>query len=86
MKSEDAENLSKAIQPKVLPGVKEWSSTGCTLMDIALSNRYPGGGIPVGRIIHAFGGTSTCKSVFAVTVCGFMQRLNKISHYGAYIF
>jgi len=49
-------------------------------MDIAIANRYPGG-IPVGRIVHAFGGTSTCKSVFAITVCGFMQRANKDSYY-----
>jgi len=80
MNSKEVEDISREIKTKMLPGVTEWSSTGCTLLDIAISNRFPGG-IPVGRIVHTFGGTSTCKSVLAITVCGFMQRIKKVSHY-----
>jgi len=80
MNSKDVEKISKEIKVKPLPGVVEWSSTGCTVLDIAIANRFPGG-IPVGRIVHAYGGTSTCKSVLAVTLCGYMQRNKKVSYY-----
>jgi len=80
MKSKEVEEISKEIKTKILPGVTEWSSTGCTILDVAIANKFPGG-IPVGRIIHAFGGTSTCKSVLAITICGFMQRNKKVIHY-----
>jgi len=47
-----------------LPGVPAWIPTGCTILDIAIANRFPGG-IPVGRIFHIFGGTGTCKTMLA---------------------
>ena len=34
--------------------LKDWVSTGCTTLDIALSNR-PNGGYPFGRIIELIG-------------------------------
>lgn len=63
-----------------LPGVKEWISTGSTVLDLAVSNRYPGG-IPVGRIFHIYGGTGTCKTVMAATTMGYAQRAGLETHY-----
>jgi len=63
-----------------LPGVTQWISTGCTVLDLAISNRYPGG-IPVGRIYHIFGGTGTCKTVMAATTMGYAQRAGIETHY-----
>jgi len=63
-----------------LPGVRNFFSTGCTTLDIALANQYPGG-IPVGRIVHVFGGGSTSKSVLATMVCGYAQRSGKKAYY-----
>jgi len=40
---------------------------------LALSNRYPGG-FPVGRIIQAYGGASTAKTVVGTTAMGYALR------------
>lgn len=84
-KSEDvldqAEEITReAIQEKDLPIVDTWCSTGCTILDIAMSNRFPGG-IPIGRIIQVYGGTSTCKSLFAYTILGYAQRAGIGAYY-----
>jgi protein RecA len=63
-----------------LAEVKEWCSTGCTILNAAISNRYPGG-IPEGRVVHVFGGGSTAKSVLGTTVLGYAQRANKETYY-----
>jgi recombination protein RecA len=63
-----------------LPGVTQWIPTGSTVLDLAISNRYPGG-IPVGRIYHIFGGTGTCKTVMAATTMGYAQRMGLETHY-----
>jgi len=64
-----------------LPGVRQWCSTGCTTLDFAISNRYPGG-IPIGRVVHIFGGGSTAKSVLATTILGYAQRAGMKAYYG----
>lgn len=63
-----------------LPSVQNWCSTGCTVLDAAVSNRIPGG-VPVGRVVHVFGGGSTAKSVLATTVLGYAQRTGMKAHY-----
>jgi len=63
-----------------LPEVRDFFSTGSTILDIALANQYPGG-IPVGRIVHVFGAGSTAKSVLATMVCGYAQRAGKKAYY-----
>ncbi len=55
------------------PSVKEWFSTGCTVLDLAIADRLPGG-IPVGRIVQIYGGNSTCKTVLGTTILGYAQR------------
>lgn len=72
--SAEASNVIK------LPPVKEWCSTGCTTLDLAISNTLPGG-IPIGRVVHVFGGKSTTKTVLACTVLGYAQRSGKIAHF-----
>jgi len=64
-----------------LPGVPAWIPTGCTILDIAIANRFPGG-IPVGRIFHIFGGTGTCKTMLAATALGYAKRIGMECYYG----
>lgn len=79
--------MAKAVKQAVdanktmpLPGVQHWFSTGCTVLDLALSNRLDGG-VPAGRVIHVFGAGSTCKSVLACTTAGYAQRRGQFAHY-----
>lgn len=74
------EATSKTSNLKVLPEVNEWCSTGCTVLDLAVANQLPGG-VPVGRVVHIFGGKSTTKTVLATTVLGYAQRSGKIAHF-----
>lgn len=77
---DEIEKTSNSCIVKNLPAISEWCSTGCSVLDLAIANKLPGG-IPVGRIVHAFGGGSTCKTVLAVTILGYAQRSNKIAHF-----
>ena len=79
--AQEVEEISNACGMKNLPAVQEWCPTGCTVLDIAIANRFPGG-IPLGRIVHVFGGTSTCKTVLGTTVCGYAQRAGRHAYYG----
>ena len=62
------------------PGVKQWASTGCTVLDLAITGRLPGG-IPVGRIIQVFGGGSTAKTVLGTTILGFAQKNSQLGFF-----
>jgi recombination protein RecA len=53
--------------------VRNFLSTGCTLLDLAIANRLPGG-FPAGRISQIYGDESTAKSVLAAEVIGSAQR------------
>jgi len=63
-----------------LPAVSSWASTGCTVLDLAISNRFPGG-IPIGRITHIFGAESTAKTVLGMTILGDIQRKGGIAFF-----
>jgi len=65
---------------KDLSPVDEWISTGCTLMDLAITGKLPGG-FPVGRISHIFGAESTCKTVIGTTILGAAQRNGAIAFF-----
>jgi recombination protein RecA len=79
--SEDIKEASKNCLDIVgLPAVRNWCSTGCTILDSAVSNGFPGG-IPIGRVVQVFGGGSTAKSVLATTVCGYAQRTGMKTYY-----
>jgi recombination protein RecA len=68
-----------------LPDVCGWCSTGCLQLDLAISDRMDGG-IPLGRVVHAFGGGSTAKTVLGTTILGYAQRakmhayMNDVEH------
>jgi recombination protein RecA len=80
-KSEVEETSEKASEIVDLPPVSMWIQTGCAVLDYAVANKFPGG-IPLGRIVHAYGGMSTCKSVAAATILGYAQRAEIETYYG----
>lgn len=53
--------------------VKEWVSTGSTLLDLAISNR-PHGGFPVGRMVELSGLESTGKSLICAQIMAETQK------------
>ena len=79
-KSEVEKTSQKASEVIDIPSVKEWCQTGCTVLDLAIANVFPGG-IPIGRIMQVYGGMSTCKSVLAATILGFAQRAGVATHF-----
>lgn len=52
---------------------KVFYSTGCTILDLAIADRLPGG-IPGGRITHIFGWESSGKTVIGLEPLGVAQR------------
>lgn len=80
-KSKIEEAAIEASEINDLAAVNEWCQTGCTVIDLAIANLFPGG-IPIGRIITLYGGMSTCKSVLAATILGYALRSGKEAHYG----
>lgn len=70
---DEAEVISQDCGVLDLPPVEKWIRTGCTGLDFAIANRFPGG-IPCGRITQIYGGSSTAKSMFAYTTMGYAQR------------
>jgi len=54
--------------------VRFWLSTGCTVLDLAIANRLPGG-FPGGRISHIYGEEATAKTVLLMEPLGAVQRL-----------
>lgn len=79
--SEIEEVSQQASEIVDLPPVSTWIQTGCTTLDFAVANKFPGG-IPLGRIVHTYGGMSTCKSVLAAIILGYAQRAGMETHYG----
>jgi len=75
MTKKKAESLvqSNSITRLKTPPVKSWFSSGCTILDLAVANKLPGG-FPGGRITHIFGDPSTTKSVLALEPLGAAQR------------
>ena len=58
------------------PKIKQrYYSTGSTLLDLAISNKYPGGAA-AGKIIHIYGANSTAKTVLCQEILGACQRSN----------
>ena len=55
------------IEPIETP--KDYISTGCTILDLAIANKLPGG-VPCGRIIHILGDESTSKTAIGTELIG----------------
>lgn len=60
--------------------VKEWVSTGSTMLDLAISNR-PYGGLPVGRIIEITGLEASGKSLLAAHALADTQKKGGLAVY-----
>ena len=56
-----------------LSPITHWLSTGCTILDLAIADKLPGG-FPAGRISHLYGAESTAKTVLAAEPLGSAQR------------
>jgi recombination protein RecA len=77
---DDAGEAVKKCNVEELPAIKQWCSTGCTVLDLAIANQLPGG-IPVGRVIQVYGGYSTCKTVLATTILGYALRQGMLADF-----
>jgi len=77
---DEVESLSQECDLLDLPPVEDWIQTGCTQLDLAVANRFPGG-LPAGRITQIYGGSSTAKSLFAYTTMGYAQRSGYETYY-----
>lgn len=66
--------------PDVISDVTDWVSTGCSVLDLAISNR-PNGGLPVGRIVEITGLEQSGKSLLAAHVLSNTQKKGGIAVY-----
>lgn len=57
-----------------------YASTGCTVLDLSIANKFPGG-VPIGRITHIFGAESTAKTVLGMTILGSIQRQKGVAFF-----
>jgi len=64
---------SELLKIDELPPVSNYLSTGCTILDLAISDRLPGG-FGAGRISHIVGHESSAKSILALEPLGSAQR------------
>jgi len=62
------------------PPVTKWISTGCTILDLAISGSLPGG-FPIGRTVEIYGPPSSCKTVLGMLALGFCQRAGGIGYF-----
>jgi len=69
----EASFLSDDSSPCV---VSEFLSTGCYILDSIM-----GGGLPLGRMVEIYGGTSTGKSLIAAQACAVVQEDNGTAVY-----
>ena len=60
--------------------VNEWVSTGCSMLDLAISNR-PNGGFPVGRITEITGLEASGKSLLAAHTLAETQKKGGLAVY-----
>ena len=89
-----AENLNKQFKASALKvayfldgceddspsEVRDWVSTGCTVLDLAISNR-PNGGFPMGRIVEITGLEGSGKSLLAAHALANTQKKGGIGVY-----
>lgn len=64
---------SQMLAIEELPPVTHYLSTGCTILDLAIAGRLPGG-FGAGRISHIIGSESSGKSIIALEPLGSAQR------------
>ena len=76
MSDQVKEKLKKPVEKEGYDGNdKIMISTGCTILDLALTGtRVYGGGLPVGIAVEVFGGKSAGKTVLLCEIAGAIQR------------
>ena len=60
-------------------GVTQWLSTGFAPLDLAISGKSEGGGMPVGRIVEMFGPSSCGKTAIATNVMAGAQKMGGLA-------
>jgi recombination protein RecA len=73
VKRKQPESNADYMQVEELAPVTDYLSTGCTLLDLAIADRLPGG-FGCGRISHIWGPESSAKSVLVAEPLGAVQR------------
>ena len=68
------DSLADDLRREDLPPCRYYLSTGSTLLDLAISGRYPGG-VGSGRVTQIYGDTSTAKTLLLQEILGSAQRL-----------
>lgn len=68
------EKITDNLEVKQLPPVTHYLSTGCTILDLAIADRLPGG-FGAGRINHIWGTESSSKSMLVAEVMRSAQSL-----------
>ena len=72
-KAAQTDNLEDSLVREKTSPCKHFFSTGCTLLDLAISGKCPGG-VGSGRVTQLIGDNSTCKSVIMQEILGSAQR------------
>jgi recombination protein RecA len=78
--SVDVREVVDEICREDLAPCTQWLSTGCSLLDLAIANRLPGG-FGVGRVSHIYGEEAAAKSVLVQEALGSAQRQGGIAYY-----
>jgi len=73
IKERKRRSISKDLKRESLPPSRYFLSTGSTLLDLAISDRYPGG-VGSGRTTQLIGDNSTAKTVLMKEILGSAQR------------
>jgi len=72
--AKQARGTAESLHRQDLPPCRYFLSTGSTLLDLAISDRYPGG-VGSGRTTQIIGDHSTAKTVIVKEILGAAQRL-----------
>jgi len=72
--------LSDDLTREALPVIRRYLTTGSTLLDLAIADRWPGG-VGLGRVTQFYGDSSTGKSVLAQTVLAAAQQAEGLAVY-----
>lgn len=79
-RTKKAEPTNGLGERKELVSNDAFLSSGCTILDLAISDKLPGG-FPAGRISHIYGLESSAKTVFMTEPLGAAQRLGGCAFY-----
>lgn len=77
---EDVQEVVDSIQRVDLAPCIQFLSTGCTLLDLAIADRLPGG-FGGGRVSHIFGEEAAAKTVLVMEALGSAQRQGGIGYF-----